>query len=92
MDNSYVTFGERLFKLNRGIPTGTNCAPELTNLYLCYYELTYFHRQLKIWDTLPKLTYLKDILMIFGLLDQVVLCFAYTKDQGEMVFIQQDLN
>ena len=52
VDNSYVKFGGRLFKLNRGIPTGTNCAPELTNLYLCFYELTYFHRQLKIWDQL----------------------------------------
>ena len=42
---SFVTFGGKLHQLVLGIPTGTNCAPELTNLWLLSYEFLYYERQ-----------------------------------------------
>ena len=54
VNNSYVTFDDDVYQLLRGIPTGTNCAPELTNLYLLYYELTYFSRMLRNWASLSE--------------------------------------
>ena len=50
--NSFVTFGGKIHQLVLGIPTGTNCAPELTNLWLLSYEFLYYERQLVNWDSL----------------------------------------
>jgi hypothetical protein len=49
--NSYVRCGagKRIFKSRRGIQTGTNAAPEITNLYLLFYEFTFFQRHLPQW-------------------------------------------
>jgi hypothetical protein len=53
LSNSYVRCGagKRIFKSIRGIPTGTNAAPEMTNIYLLYYELSFFQRELPQWAT-----------------------------------------
>jgi hypothetical protein len=45
---------DRIFQIVRGIPTGTNAAPEITNLYLFYYELAFFQLHLPNWATLPE--------------------------------------
>ena len=37
-DNKYVRFGGQLFRQTVGIPTGTNCAPLLADLFLYSYE------------------------------------------------------
>ena len=39
MDNAYSTFVDGLFRQTIGVPTGTNCAPEIANIFLFYYEL-----------------------------------------------------
>ena len=38
VDNIYVKFGGQLFRQTIGIPTGTNCAPLLADLFLYSYE------------------------------------------------------
>ena len=40
IDNIFVQFGERLFRLTHviGIPMGTNCVPLLADLFLYSYE------------------------------------------------------
>jgi hypothetical protein len=50
--NSFVTFGfgRKIYKLTTGIPTGTNMSPEVTNLYLLYYEWAFFLRELPKWN------------------------------------------
>jgi hypothetical protein len=54
--NSYVLCGERkrVHRAVRGVPTGTNAAPEMTNIYLFYYELNFWMKQLPKWDELTK--------------------------------------
>jgi len=49
---SYFTFGKQVRHIIRGFPTGTNAAPEMANLYLLAYELTYFERQTRRWHLL----------------------------------------
>ena len=49
---SYFTFGKQVRHIIRGFPTGTNAAPEMANLYLLAYELTYFERQTRQWHFL----------------------------------------
>jgi len=68
LDNAFSTFGNKIYRQTTGIPTGTNAAPELTQLYLLYYELSFFCRSLsKGWSNLPAdlqtliLTYLRYI-------------------------------
>jgi len=55
INNSYVTAGagKRIFKYLRGIPTGTNAAPEITNLYLFTYEFLFLQLHLPNWEKLP---------------------------------------
>jgi hypothetical protein len=52
--SSYVLCGERkrVHRIVRGVPTGTNAAPEMTNTYLFYYELNFWMKQLPKWDEL----------------------------------------
>ena len=38
IDNIYVTFGNKVFRQQIGIPMGTDCAPFLANLFLFSYE------------------------------------------------------
>jgi hypothetical protein len=45
IDNIYTKVGDRIFWQRIGIPMGTNCAPELADLYLFSYEFS-FVRQL----------------------------------------------
>jgi hypothetical protein len=52
--NSFATFGGKIYKLKVGIPTGTNMSPEVTNIYLLWYEMNYWQRQLQRWDSIPK--------------------------------------
>jgi len=54
IENSYATFGGNIYKLTVGIPTGTNMSPEVTNIYLLWYEMTYFQRQIQHWNSLSK--------------------------------------
>jgi hypothetical protein len=51
--NSFATFDGELYKLTRGLPAGTNMAPDLTNVYLVTYEMPYMHNLLQKWDELP---------------------------------------
>ena len=74
LDNAFSTFCNKIYRQTTGIPTGTNAAPELTQLYLLYYELSFFCRSLsKGWSNLPAdlqtliLTYLRYIDDIFRL-------------------------
>ena len=38
LDNTYIRFGSKLYRQNVGIPTGTNCAPLVADLFLFCYE------------------------------------------------------
>ena len=41
IDNSFITFQNKVYRQIVGIPMGTNCAPHLANLYLHVYEYDY---------------------------------------------------
>ena len=47
IDNIFVTFGGRVFQQTVDIPTGTNCAPLLADLFLYSYEANFIHGLLK---------------------------------------------
>ena len=61
-----------LFRQTIGIPTGTNCAPEIANIFLFYYELEFFQQKLSAWNVLSKpmqcvlLSYMRYIDDIFS--------------------------
>ena len=38
LDNIYIRFGTKLYRHIVGIPMGTNCAPLVADLFLCFYE------------------------------------------------------
>ena len=38
LDNIYITFGTKIYRQIVGIPTGTNCAPLVADLFLFCYE------------------------------------------------------
>ena len=71
--NAYSMFGTNIYRQATGIPTGTNVAPELTQLYLLYYEFSFMMRQLPNFRSLPEdlkiliLTYQRYIDDIFRL-------------------------
>ena len=52
--NSYVMCGagDRISQIMTGIPTGTNAAPEITNLYLFFYEFSFFQKHFPNWASL----------------------------------------
>jgi hypothetical protein len=54
INNSYVQFGalKEVYKIVRGIPTGTNAAPDITNIYLLYYEMRYAMHHFPKWKSL----------------------------------------
>ena len=41
IDNVYVKAGNNVYRQNICIPMGTDCAPQLANLYLFYHEYTH---------------------------------------------------
>ena len=47
MDNIYFRFGGQLFRQTVGIPMGTNCAPLLADLFLCYFENEFLDKRIK---------------------------------------------
>ena len=42
--NLYFKFGEEVFRQIIGLPMGTNCAPQLANFFMAYYELAYLRK------------------------------------------------
>ena len=38
LNNIFITFGTKLYRQTIGIPTGTNCAPLVAELFLFCYE------------------------------------------------------
>ena len=45
--NSFVTFGDKVFRQVIGIPMGTDCAPYLANLFLFSLEFQWIQNQIK---------------------------------------------
>ena len=43
LDNIYIRFGNKLYRQIVGIPTGTNCAPLVADLFLFCYERNYMN-------------------------------------------------
>ena len=43
IDNVYVKAGNRVYRQTIGIPMGTDCAPQLANLYLFHHEYMYMY-------------------------------------------------
>ena len=52
IDNIFVLFGGRVFQQTIGIPMGTNCAPQLADLFLHAYEADFLQGLLKNWTIL----------------------------------------
>ena len=48
ISNTYVVNGKECRRQKIGLPMGTNCAPELANLYLYVYESNYIDRVIEI--------------------------------------------
>ena len=85
LNNSYSTFADGFFKQTIGIPTGTNCAPELANLFLLYYEMEYFQVKLAQWKTLS--TSMKSILISYRrYIDDIWFLRANAKDDFDFLF------
>ena len=47
IDNVYIKAGNNVYRKNIGIPVGTDCAPQLANLYLFYHEYSNMRSLLK---------------------------------------------
>ena len=47
VDNVYIEVGNEVFRQTIGIPMGTDCAPQLANLFLFYYEYSYMKNLIK---------------------------------------------
>ena len=41
INNVYIKVGNRVYRQTIGIPMGTDCAPQLANLFLFHYEYSY---------------------------------------------------
>ena len=41
IDNVYIKVGSKVYQQTVGIPMGTDCAPQLANLFLFHYEYSY---------------------------------------------------
>lgn len=68
VSNTFVTFGQSIFEQKIGIPMGTNCAPDLANLFLYYYESRYISR-VKITNGIA---FARSFHMTFRLIDDVL--------------------
>ena len=85
LDNIYIRFGTKLFRKIVGIPTGTNCAPLVADLFLFCYERDFMmslpvENQSEIIDAFSSTARcLDDLLNIDntyfdGLIGQICLC------------------
>ena len=44
IDNVYIKVGDKVYRQTIGIPMGTDCAPQLANMFLFHYEYSYMKR------------------------------------------------
>ncbi|MGA9041563.1 MAG: hypothetical protein WB421_13590 [Terriglobales bacterium] len=68
VNNTYLFNQGRLFRQSIGIPMGTNCAPQLANLYLYTYEAAYVDRLIAS----GQVTKAEQYHMTFRLIDDVL--------------------
>ena len=47
IDNIFIEVGNKVYRQTIGIPMGTDCAPQLANMFLMQYELTYMKKLMK---------------------------------------------
>ena len=70
INNTFITIGKSVFKQRVGIPMGTNCAPQLANLYLFSYEFEFAQEQRRLGNiaTMKKMArshrYIDDLLNV----------------------------
>lgn len=70
IDNIFVTFGDKCFRQQIGIPMGTDCAPFLANLFLYSYEYQWIDKERRLGHHLRLRNfkycsrYIDDLLMI----------------------------
>ena len=69
IDNIYVNIGNKTYRQCIGIPTGTDCAPLVANLFLFYYEYKYMRNLIKCNVMLAKrftntMLYIDDLLTL----------------------------
>jgi hypothetical protein len=94
IDNIYVTFGDKLFRQQNGIPMGTDGAPFLANLFLYSYEYEWIDTQrknknfhiLKYFRGCSR--YIDDILMINND-DQMKKCMSEIYPEG-LILVPDD--
>ena len=72
MDNIFIRFGTKLYRQVVGIPTGTNCAPLVADLFLFCYERSFMlslsdDKQADIIDALTLHPILDDSLNIYNI-------------------------
>ena len=47
INNVYIKVGNRVYRQTIGIPMGTDCAPQMANLFLFHYEYSYMKRLMR---------------------------------------------
>ena len=65
LDNIFIRFGSKLYRHIVGIPTGTNCAPLVADLFLFCYERDFM---LSLYQTIIKLVLLQLLNLPLGIL------------------------
>ena len=56
IDNVYIKVGNNVYRQTIGIPMGTDCAPQLANLFLFHYEYLYMKNLMR--DNLCKFVHI----------------------------------
>ena len=46
-DNVYIKVGNNVYRQTIGIPMGTDCVPQLANLFLFHYEYSYIKKLMR---------------------------------------------
>ena len=69
IDNVYIKVGSKVYRQTVGIPMGTDCAPQLANLFLFHYEYSYMKILMKKDLCLAKkfndtIRYIDDLLTV----------------------------
>ena len=80
VDNSYIVYQNQVYRQIIGIPMGTNCAPDVANVYLHVFEYIYIHHLIDTqqYDLAAKLSNLfryQDDLIVFeddGIFETVI--------------------
>ena len=82
IDNVYIKVGNKVFRQTVGIPMGTDCAPQLANLFLFNYEYTFMRNLMK--DNLCKakrfshtVRYIDDLLTLNNTMFEGEICNIY---------------